>query len=66
MNFKVRKLFITYYTGAGLSSPALGVLLYGKKITPTNNMIIDGTEWIQFLYHKKFVWVKIEDLKIRS
>ena len=66
MRFKVRKLIAKYRTGAGLDSPVSGVIFYGKKINPTNKMCVDGTEWFQFLYRKKFVWVNIEDLKIRS
>ena len=64
MEFKVRKLYAKYYVGVGIDSPISGVLIWGKRIKAIDKIIVDGTEWIKFIKGKKFVWVKIDDLKV--
>lgn len=66
MSFKIRKFISVYRSGAGLDSPVSGFVFYGKKINPTYTLRVDGIQWIQFIHRKKFVWVNVEDLKIRS
>lgn len=64
MCFKIRKIFAIVRLGAGHNSPVAGLVCFGKKITPTNRLVIDNTEWIQFSYKKRFVWVDVNCLRI--